>query len=399
MKLNRNTIGTYAAGVVLTSVMLVTAPDGLRAQQAPGRGGQPDPTPTGPIATEKYKNIQVLTNVQADQWDATMRYVSAAVSMRCIDCHVQDASGQWSYEKDDKRTKQTARNMMKMVLGINAANYGIQVQCETCHAGHNRPTGLPMAEMLTPEQVAQMNSPAPPQGGGGFPGGAAGASGGGRGPQRPPAPPVDDVLNKYLDAIGGRASIEKLQSLSMTGSVTDRAGKTAAFTIEEKANKYRESRQSLPAAIVRGYDGANGWEQTGANTVDLTGFVLDQSLRLNDVGRALHIKEKYTNLMASNRPMQINGKDTVTLTGRAGIVSEQFSFDTASGLLLRRVIMTRTVLGTLREQVDYTDYRPASDVKIPFQITSTTWNALDVYKVADAKANATLDDARFAKPK
>jgi zinc protease len=207
------------------------------------------------------------------------------------------------------------------------------------------------------------------------------------------------VLNKYLDAIGGRASVEKLQSLSMTGSVTDRAGKTAAFTIEERADKYRESRQSQPAAIVRGYDGANGWEQTGANTVDLIGFLLDQSLRLDDLGRPLHLKEKYTNLMASNRPMQINGKDTVTLTGRAGIVSEQFSFDTASGLLLRRVIMTRTVLGTLREQVDYADYRPAGDVKIPFHITSTTWNALDTYKVADAKANATLDDARFAKVK
>ena len=169
MTVNKKAIRTYTAGVVLSSLMLVITPDGLRAQQAPGRGGQPDPAPTGPMATEKYKNIQVLTNVQADQWDATMRYVSAATSLRCIDCHVQEASGQWSYEKDDKRTKQTARNMMKMVLGINAANYGVQVQCETCHAGHNRPTGLPMAEMLTPEQVAQMNAPAPPPGGGASP--------------------------------------------------------------------------------------------------------------------------------------------------------------------------------------------------------------------------------------
>ena len=398
MKLNNSMIAAYAGGVALASLMFVVAPQGLRAQQAPGRGGQPDPAPTGPMAPEKYKNIQVLTNVQADQLDATMRYVSASTSLKCSDCHVQEATGQWSYEKDDKRTKQTARNMMKMVIGINAANYGVQVQCETCHAGHNRPTGLPMAEMLTPEQVAQMNAPAPPPGGGfpgGFPGGPGGASGGGRGAQRPPAPPVDDVLNKYLDAIGGRASVEKLQSLSMNGSVTDRAGKTAAFTIEEKANKYREQR----AAVLRGYDGANGWEQRGANTADLTGFLLDQSTRLNDVGSALRLKEKYTNLQGSNRPMQINGKDTITVTGRAGMVSEQFSFDTASGLLLRRVIMTRTLLGTLREQIDYADYRSAGDVKIPFQITSTTWNALDTYKVADAKANVALDDARFSKPK
>src|ERR1035437_7031012 len=69
MKLNKNTIGTFTAGVVLPSLMLVIAPDDLRAQQAPGRGGQPDPAPTGPMANEKYKNIQALTNVQADQLD------------------------------------------------------------------------------------------------------------------------------------------------------------------------------------------------------------------------------------------------------------------------------------------------------------------------------------------
>jgi hypothetical protein len=47
MKLNKSVIGTYAAGMVLTGVMRVLAPGGLRARQGPGRGGQPDPTPTG----------------------------------------------------------------------------------------------------------------------------------------------------------------------------------------------------------------------------------------------------------------------------------------------------------------------------------------------------------------
>ena len=399
MKLNKSAIGTYAAGIVLTGVMLVLAPGGLRAQQGPGRGGQPDPAPTGPMANEKYKNIQALTNVPADQLDVTMRYVSAAINMRCTDCHVQEASGEISYEKDDKRAKQTARSMMKMLNGINAANYGIRVECATCHAGHNQPVGLPLAEMLTPEQVAQMTPPTTPPGRG--PQGAFGGSGGGRG-QRPPAPPVADVIDKYLVAIGGRAAVEKLQSLSLTGTVTDRAGQSSIFTIEEKPNKFREARQARPDAIVRGFDGASGWEQTGTKTADISGFVLNQALRLNDVGGVLHLSEKYPTLRAGGgRPIQINGKDmpVVTVTGRAGIVTDQFYFDSASGLLLRRVVSTRTPLGQLREQIDYADYRPAGDVKIPFQITSTTWNALDTYKVAEAKANVTLDDARFAKPK
>jgi hypothetical protein len=185
----------------------------------------------------------------------------------------------------------------------------------------------------------------------------------------------------------------------MTGTVTNRAGQATGFTIEEKQNKYREARQSRPDADVRGFDGTNGWQQTGTKTADLAGFLLDQSLRLKDVGSALHLGEKYTNLQTNGRPMPINGKDTTVVTGRAGIVSEQFFFDSASGLLLRRVVMTRTPLGSLREQFDYADYRTVGDLKIPFEIKVNTWNALDTLKVADAKVNISLDDSRFSKPK
>lgn len=390
------------ACLALMTAVLTMVPIGLRAQQPQGRGGGQPAAPTGPMANEKYKNIQVLTNVPADQLDVTMRYVAAAVNMRCSDCHVQEASGEWSYEKDDKRSKQTARSMMKMVLGVNAGNFGVQVECATCHSGHNRPVGLPMAEMLTPEQVAQMAPPPPPAmppgGAGGPQGGAAGFSGGG-GRGRPAGPPVDDVLNKYFAAIGGKASLEKLQSLTMTGTVTARTGQTTAFTIEEKQNKYRETRQSRPDVFARGFDGTSAWEQNGARTVDLVGFPMDQALRLNDASRMLHISDKLTNLQTSGRPTPINGKDTTSMTGRAGQVTEQFYFDSASGLLVRRVVTTRTPLGSLREQIDYADYRSAGDLKIPFEIKLTTWNALDTLKVADAKVNVSVDDSRFSKPK
>src|SRR5580658_3914519 len=113
MNIQRNTAGAYAAGFALLAVFTVAAPQGMRAQQ--GGGQQAPATPTGPMAPEKYKNIQVLTNVPADQMELTMRYVSASVGMRCSECHVQETSGQMSFEKDDKRAKQTARQMMKMV--------------------------------------------------------------------------------------------------------------------------------------------------------------------------------------------------------------------------------------------------------------------------------------------
>ncbi|HVY94498.1 MAG TPA: photosynthetic reaction center cytochrome c subunit family protein [Bryobacteraceae bacterium] len=379
----------------VTFAALFTAPAWVMAQPQQGRGGQTPAAPTGPLAPEKYKNIQVLTNVPADEIETTMRYVSAAVGQPCSGCHVQEASGQFSYEKDDRRTKQTARNMMKMVLGINASNYGLQVECATCHAGRQRPVGLPMAEMMTPEQVAQMNA-APAGGPGRGPGGGFGGRGG-RGAQTPP-PAVDAVLNKYFDAIGGRAAVDKVQSLTRTGTLTNRAGQTVAFTIEEKGNKFRETEETKPGATVLAFDGSAGWMQADGKTADLAGFLLDQTLRLNDLGRISQLSTRYPTLQASGRPFPINGKSAISVMGRAGIVMEQFFFDSESGLLVRRVVMTRTPLGALREQFDYSDYRPAGDVKIPYQITRQTWDAYDTMKISDAKANAPVEDARFTKP-
>ena len=55
----------------------------LSAQQTPAQ-------PTGPLAPAVYKNIQVLTDVPADQLDLTMRYFVAATGLQCQSCHVQD---------------------------------------------------------------------------------------------------------------------------------------------------------------------------------------------------------------------------------------------------------------------------------------------------------------------
>jgi len=207
------------------------------------------------------------------------------------------------------------------------------------------------------------------------------------------------VLNKYVDAVGGRAALEKLQSLTLTGTLATRAGQNLAFTVDEKANKYRETIQTQPDPTSRGFDGTNGWSQVGKRVNDLNGFALDQALRTDDLNMALHLKDKYAMLQASGRPVPINGKDTTVVTGRAGITTEQFFFDAASGLLVRRVIQTRTPLGALREQIDYADYRTVAGAKVPFEIKRTNWNTLDTLKVSDAKANTQISDTNFAKPK
>jgi predicted Zn-dependent protease len=87
---------------------------------------------------------------------AFMRGVALSLGVRCNHCHVvtgQDANGreEFDYSLDDKDTKKTAREMLRMVMDINekylpamgrtitASN---RVSCETCHHGLSKPQTL-----------------------------------------------------------------------------------------------------------------------------------------------------------------------------------------------------------------------------------------------------------------
>src|SRR5207248_2753290 len=69
-------------------------------------------------APGRFKNVQILKDVPPDQLIAGMQFVSASLGVECEFCHVRDA-----FEKDDKRPKQTAREMIKMTLAINTQQF------------------------------------------------------------------------------------------------------------------------------------------------------------------------------------------------------------------------------------------------------------------------------------
>jgi photosynthetic reaction center cytochrome c subunit len=336
-----------------------------------------------PLAPAKYKNIQVLTDVPADQLEAAMRYVAAATGRVCTDCHVQDPSAPagWAPERDDKPLKKRAREMMRMVRTINAGSFGVTITCGTCHQGRNQPSPLQVAQPLTPEQVVAQA--------------ASGGRSGAPAVAAPQGPPVDDVLSKYVEALGGRAALEHLESRVMSGTVTTREGRTLPVTIEQKGDRYRETSGPEPTQLVRGFDGATAWMNSRGFSVDLP--VAEQAFRVPDLALALHLKERYPAIQPG-KPTRLEGRDVNVLRGTANGVTETLYFDAGSGLLVRRSILTRTPLGSLPWQVDYGDYRAVAGVKMPFQITRSASQAVDKMTVADIKPNVPMEDKRFGKP-
>src|SRR5580658_558579 len=170
--------------------------------QSNGAGHTPEATQTtsnpGPKkAEEQFKNIQVLKGIPAEQLIPTMQFVAASLGVQCDFCHVQGA-----FEKDDKKNKQTARKMMGMMIAINADDFDGHraVTCNSCHNGNAKPQAIPAVMTEEPKEAKA---------------GAimSGAMQGGPMPaetKEPAGPTAEQLLDKYIQAAGGVAAIDKV---------------------------------------------------------------------------------------------------------------------------------------------------------------------------------------------
>src|SRR5204863_2738327 len=113
------------------------------------------------------------------------------------------------------------------------------------------PEGAAAAPAASAAQGAPGSSP-----GTGRPGGP-----GGRGSQRDPEPPppaesVDQVLDKYMQALGGQAALARAKTRVMRGTATGRDLQTMPINVQEKVTgEYRIDTQGRQGAQTRVYDG------------------------------------------------------------------------------------------------------------------------------------------------
>ncbi len=95
-------------------------------------------------AEEVFKNIQLLKGMPAGRLLRVMEMGYArSLGVNCTHCHV---AGEW--EKEDKPTKQIAREMAVMMRAINESHLkqiknlksaNPTVNCTTCHRGQTKP--------------------------------------------------------------------------------------------------------------------------------------------------------------------------------------------------------------------------------------------------------------------
>lgn len=362
---------------------------------------KPAQTPSSPASAEKtveqvQKNIKVLTGLPHSQLIPVMNYFAATMGRRCNFCHVNNA-GQWDYASDEKKEKNTAREMIKMVLDLNKTSFkgNLEVSCYTCHHGADHPVSIPVLPLALP-------APGGPRSPGGQGAGAPGAQPQSAPTPRPSPPVADDILKKYVGAIGGQAAIDKITSRVMKGEVTTANGNTGTYEVMQVApDKGYESFVTQRGNIERAFTGAFGWEKTAEGVRELNGQDMVEVKLSMQLFRNLRLKEQYATLRMAGRDRIGDRAAIVVLGTTTDKKRERLFFDYESGLLLRRITYLDTIIGVIPQQTDFDDYRDVEGVKLPFMIRVSSVDAANPYiirKFTEIKLNAPVDESKFKMP-
>jgi outer membrane lipoprotein-sorting protein len=350
-------------------------------------GGQAGPEQKPLLAEQVFKNVQVLKGIPVDQFLETMGFFSASLNSNCVDCHTEESGANWERYADDTPKKRTTRKMILMMRAINQSYFGGRrvLTCYSCHRNGDRPKVTPnLAEVYgvplpdEPEEIPE---------------------------KVPGAPSADQILDRYIQALGGAQRLASLTSFVAKGSYQGYGeGEKSPVEIFAKAPGLRTTIiHKVTGDNTTAYDGRAAWVVKPASdapvpTLALTGGLLDGAKVDAELSFPGRIRQTLTKWHVGF-PATIDDRDVQVVQGTtAGGFNINLYFDPKSGLLVRQVHFTEFYVGLYPTQIDYSHYRDVSGVKVPFLWTVTWVDGRSTFELSEVRPNVAIDAAKFAKP-
>jgi len=307
-----------------------------------------------------------------------MAFIASSLNADCDYCHVQ------AFERDSP-AKTRAREMIRMVRDLNQRAFQGRdvVNCFTCHQGHTTPVSTsPIVPLVRPAPVSS-------------PGTHVEAS----------LPSVAQILDRYIQALGGQAALDRVTSRVVTTARLTGGNATDMMELVQKAPaKVLRTQQSQGYTLWVGFNGARAWAQDSDKSYWglLNELQRDAIVRDAEFYQGSRLRDRYADVTVTGRE-KIGERETLVVAGTAPEgTRERFYFDAQTGLLLRRHIEERTEFGWFPIQSDFEDYRAVDGVELPFVVrwssAGSAWGVRPSLRVLEVRDNVPVDDARFEAP-
>jgi outer membrane lipoprotein-sorting protein len=274
-----------------------------------------------------------------------------------------------------------------MVAALNRSSFGGRqmVTCNTCHRGNSRPNVMPSLALL-------YGSPPPEEPGDPF-------------EQAAGQPPADQILDKFIQAVGGAQRLANLTSFVAKGTYLgfDDAEKRGLEILAKAPGQRTTITQSASGISTTTYDGRAGWiaapeTERPVPLLAVTGQELDGVKLEAELLFPVRIKQALSKWRVGF-PTMIGDREVQVVQGNtAGGATATLCFDSESGLLVRLVRFAESPVGRIVTQVDYADYREVAGVRMPFRWTVSWLNGRSTFELTNVQPNVAIDAAKFARP-
>jgi hypothetical protein len=217
----------------------------------------------------------------------------------------------------------------------------------------------------------------------------------------PATPSADQILNRYVEAIGGRAAWKKLTSRVATGTIhVPEMQISGTVEFHEKApNRLLRVIILNGASFRQGFDGTTAWTddpKDGLRTA--TGAEFEDTRFDADFYHPLDLRQLYSKFTVTGTEKIGEHEVYVVEAARAGAEPDKMYFDVKTGLALRLVSKRHNSEGLSAYQEDLEDYREVDGIKLPFTVHQSISKPFISITFTDVRHNVELDDKEFSKP-
>lgn len=222
---------------------------------------------------------------------------------------------------------------------------------------------------------------------------------------------ADEVIEKYLTAIGGRAALGKLTSRSTIGTMTlsTPAGDVSGpiETLIQQPNKSRtlikmdlSSLGAGPMVVDQRFDGTSAYvlDSVRGNR-DITGNQLENMKNGVFPNPFLNYKERGVTVELVGKE-KVAGRDAyvIIFKPKSGSVARQF-VDAETYLPVRLMVKIDVPdIGEVEQTSEFSDYHDVDGIKIPFRVKVTSAIQNFTISVTKVEHNVKIDEALFSKP-
>ena len=215
-------------------------------------------------------------------------------------------------------------------------------------------------------------------------------------------PTVEQILDRYVQALGGKSALEKVTSRSVKGICENPEWETKGpFEMHTKApNKSLSITNFADYGIIqKGFNGKTGWVQDPDHGLkEIGGTSLAQLRREADFYHDLRFRELYPTMKLLGKQEIGDGEAYVIEATPGEGLADKLYFDTKTGLLVRSDSQSEVDGARMTTVTLYDDYRGVDGIKVPYTIHQTNLEYGVTIKLEEVKHNLSIDDSKFDKP-